>query len=98
MWCRALGLLAPFAALAAFHPNLHGAWEFVWDDTESLGSLGSNPGVKVLALNTVTWSCLSTPDPPTATACARPSLATKREALASPDPRSASFSPTAVLQ
>ncbi|CAK9026266.1 unnamed protein product [Durusdinium trenchii] len=35
MWCRALGLLAPFAALAAFHPNLHGAWEFVWDDTEN---------------------------------------------------------------
>ena len=31
------GLAVVGAAFGAFHPNLHGSWEFLWDDTEHLG-------------------------------------------------------------
>jgi hypothetical protein len=46
------GLAVVGAAFGAFHPNLHGSWEFLWDDTEHLGrserrSLKGSQWVKV---------------------------------------------------
>ena len=32
------GLAVIGATFCAFHPTLHGHWEFLWDDTEHLGS------------------------------------------------------------
>ena len=41
------GLAVVGAAFCAFHPNLHGNWEFLWDDTEHLGQTSSKWGVKM---------------------------------------------------